>query len=96
VKATVFAATVHRESFGGKPLKSLIAEMLSTGHCSTNPSKRRELLLLTTQKRVSFEEGNHSLEQVLSASNDQHVGVVIRATVVFTKPSTAEHSLCEI
>jgi hypothetical protein len=64
--------------------------MFTIRHCPNYPGERGELFLLATQKRVPFEEGDHLVEEILSAPNHQHIRVVIGTFVVLTQQPTAD------
>ncbi len=85
MKPAIATTTIHLQRSAGKPFEALICKMLSERHRTNYPGECHEFILLATQKRISFEEGNHFLKQVLTAPNHQHKRVVIRASMILTE-----------
>ncbi len=64
--------------------------MLAIRHRPNDTGEDDELLVLRTQERLRFEEGDHLLEKVIPLSDNEHQRGVRRASVVLTNPSAAQ------
>ena len=82
MKATVSPTSAHLQGLLGKPMEALRAEVCATLHCPVDPGERDDFILLTAHERISLEEGDHSLKEILPTPHDQHVRVIVRPPVV--------------
>ena len=73
------AASVHGNGPLPKRLEPFRAQVLPLLHRSHDGGEYEEVPLLTTQKGVRLEEGNHSLQEVLAPSDHVHEARVRRA-----------------
>ncbi len=90
MESPIPATSVHPERFRNQLFETFRSEVPATFHATHNAGKGSELLLFATQKRIAFEEGDHPLEEIHSSTNNQHVGVVIRSSMVLTDRSATD------
>jgi hypothetical protein len=96
MKAPVAPSSVHRPGFVEQFGKALVGEMFACFHPANYAGEAFKLLVLATHKRIALEEGNHSLQEIIPLSDDQHQSVVIRATMVLADAPTADLPLDEV
>jgi hypothetical protein len=81
----------------GKPLKTFGSQVLPCIHPPNYVGEANDLSLLAAQEGICLEEGDHAVEEVPPATNDEHVGVVIdRASVVLPDRPTVKMLADEI
>ena len=70
--------------------------MLAAFHPPNDVGKGGELLTLAAQQRISFEEGNHFLQEIPTSADHEHKCAVVGPTVVLPYRSAIQSAVDEV
>src|SRR5215210_9567379 len=73
------SVSVHGKSGVEKPAEAGRCAVVAESHLSNDRSELLEVRLLRREHRVTLEEGNHALQQVVPLSHDEHESAVAGA-----------------
>ena len=96
MNASIASAAVHANGQRRESIESAIGEVFAPCHTPNNVGEGDELHVLAAQERVSLEERDHFLKEILSPAHDEHEGSIVAATVVLPYRSTSQSVLDEV
>jgi hypothetical protein len=96
MRPAITPASIHGDGQSPERLKTLRAQVLTSIHRSNNSGEDEEVLLLTAQKRLRLEEGNHLCQEIAPFPDHEHQSGVLRSAMVLAYPSAAEPSQYQV